>query len=1035
MMEEDRTPSAEEPTVTEMKREGDGGGKRPSAFMLIGVFVVLGLIITGLFLPPISLGDRLGLTGDSTAETTTEETTAATPEATAASSLSIPGEVNLAVSNGVSGVNVASEPSGNFVNNTPGATIPSDRAIVGNVYTINHDGTASGQASVVIPPGAAPETVDLFGWNGTTWEFIPSTVNTASQEVVSQDGVLPQALALMSATAATQPAIGAEILPAQTLPVETLPYLTEVMAGTLTLNQDGTVLGEVTAVPTGAYSQFIRVTNTGAIVDQTSLSALLSNPELQTNHINDLVQRATTGGYAGINLDYQGVAANQQEAFSTFVGNLAAALHENNLELAVTLATPLLVNNAWDTAGQNWAAIGKTADLVYLQMPLDPAAYTSDEATQLLGWATRQVDRQKLTALVSASAVDHLGEFFRELSNEQALTNFGSLQFVQGAAEVEPETAVEVAFSGNVSPLEWDGGSVTYKYTYDDAGQTHTVWLGNAAALGQRFSVIQPFNLRGVAVRGLGTVTNGVDYATALQSYLGTAQSPQPPSAAIVWKVEGADASVLASGSGEALTFAWEGTAEPGTYTIKAEFALGENIASLGTVDVAVIAPVVEATPETTTTPEAALAEASVTPAAGSGATGTAVVKTGSNLRLGPGLGYGTVAGGVQANTEVTVIGRNDDATWLLIRLPDNQTEAWIYATLLTIDPGLDLMALDVVEATAVAANPPTSGGTPAPAAPAPPVSVAPVANTGFELGGQTHTLANPQLMSYAGMRWVKFQHKWGPGDTPDSVAGRIQQAHANGFKVLLSIPGANTYPSSIEFNEYVNFLGGVAALGPDAIEVWNEMNIDFEWPAGQIDPTSYVNNMLAPAYNKIKAANASVMVVSGAPAPTGFDNGTNAWADDRYMAGMAAAGAANYMDCIGVHHNAGATSPSAVSGHPTGSAHYSWYFFPTLNMYYNAFGGSRPVCFTELGYLSGEDFGGVPSRFAWAGSTTVAQQAQWLAEAASLAGNSGKVRMMIIFNVDFTVWGDDPQAGYAMIRPSGSCPACETLRQVMGGG
>jgi hypothetical protein len=287
--------------------------------------------------------------------------------------------------------------------------------------------------------------------------------------------------------------------------------------------------------------------------------------------------------------------------------------------------------------------------------------------------------------------------------------------------------------------------------------------------------------------------------------------------------------------------------------------------------------------------------------------------------------------------------------------------------------------------------------------------------------------------MGMAGMNWVKFQHKWGPGDDPSGLAGRIQQAHGNGFKVLLSIPGSQTYPSSIDFGAYVQFLGGVAALGPDAIEIWNEMNIDFEWPAGQIDPASYVNNMLAPAYNAIKSANSSVMVVSGAPAPTGFDNGTNAWADNRYMAGVAAAGGGSYMDCIGVHYNAGATSPNATSGH-SGGSHYSWYFWGTLNMYYNTFGGSRPVCFTELGYLSGQDFGGVPPRFSWAGNTTVAQHAQWLAEAASLSANSGKVRMMIIFNVDFTHWGDDPQAGYAMLRPDGSCPSCDLLRQVMGG-
>jgi LysM repeat protein len=256
-------------------------------------------------------------------------------------------------------------------------------------------------------------------------------------------------------------------------------------------------------------------------------------------------------------------------------------------------------------------------------------------------------------------------------------------------------------------------------------------------------------------------------------------------------------------------------------------------------------------------------------------------------------------------------------------------------------------------------------GGAPAPPPPSAPPP--PVTNSGFEIGGQSLGLVNKGRMDEAGMKW-------------------INEAHNSGLKILLSIPGSSTHPApgSIDFGEYVRFVGGVAALGPDAIEIWNEMNIDVEWPTGEISPSTYVNKMLAPAYRAIKSANPAVMVISGALAPTGFDNGTNAWADDRYLAGMRAAGAANYMDCIGAHHNAGATSPSATSGHPA-SYHHSWYFRPTLDLYYNAFGGARKVCFTELGYLSGDGFGGIPAGFAWAGSTSVSEHAQWLAEAVSL--------------------------------------------------
>jgi LysM repeat protein len=318
-----------------------------------------------------------------------------------------------------------------------------------------------------------------------------------------------------------------------------------------------------------------------------------------------------------------------------------------------------------------------------------------------------------------------------------------------------------------------------------------------------------------------------------------------------------------------------------------------------------------------------------------------------------------------------------------------------------------------------------------------PPPNPSPLPNTGFALGGQSHGFAHVDLMKQAGLSWIKIQYKWSPGNQAADLASPIQAAHAAGLKILLSITGATTYPAagSIDFNGYANFVGEVAALSPDAIEVWNEMNIDFEWPAGEINPATYVNDMLRPAYTKIKAANVNVMVISGALAPTGFDNGQNAWADDRYLAGMNAAGAATYMDCVGVHHNAGATSPNSSTGHPGGS-HYSWYFQPTLNLYYSSFGGSRPVCFTELGYLSADGFPGLSPNFGWAADTSVQEHAQWLGEAVNLAANSGRVRLLVVFNVDFTQYdvNGDPQAGYAILRPDGSCPACATLSAAMNG-
>lgn len=314
---------------------------------------------------------------------------------------------------------------------------------------------------------------------------------------------------------------------------------------------------------------------------------------------------------------------------------------------------------------------------------------------------------------------------------------------------------------------------------------------------------------------------------------------------------------------------------------------------------------------------------------------------------------------------------------------------------------------------------------------PAPPPPPAGTIQAGiFELGGQTQNLANPDAMRRAGMNWVKFQHKWSPGDdAAGALSSRIAAAQGQGFKVLFSIPGQLNPTTPINYAAYVDFLAQAAALGPDAIEVWNEQNITREWPPGQISGVTYTNEMLAPAYAAIKGANPNVLVIAGAPAPTGFFGGcTPDGCDDwLYVQEMANAGASNHMDCMGVHYNEGIISPTLRQGDPR-DGFYSRYFFGMVDTY-SILG--KPLCFTELGYLTADGFGSLPPAFGWAGDTSVAEQAQWLAEAAVLSSESGIVRMMIVFNVDFTLYGDDPQAGFAMIRPDGSCPACDALGAV----
>jgi hypothetical protein len=354
-----------------------------------------------------------------------------------------------------------------------------------------------------------------------------------------------------------------------------------------------------------------------------------------------------------------------------------------------------------------------------------------------------------------------------------------------------------------------------------------------------------------------------------------------------------------------------------------------------------------------------------------------------------------------------------------------------VYQARVSFDLKAVTVCSEVVTAPAPAANNAANGNLPAPVAGSAAVG-------GFELGGQVIGLGQPTItqMQSAGMKWVKWQIDYHLGDDPSKAAGVIGDTHGKGFKVLLSVKGYQNEMGDFDnfVNSFAQFLGGVAKQGADAIEVWNEPNIDREWPSGSINGTNYVK-MLAPAFNAIKSNNPNTLVISAAPAPTGFFGtagcGSGGCNDDVFMQQMAAASAAQYMDCIGLHYNEGIIGPDQNSGDPRGDNYPTRYFNSMLQRGYGPFGG-KPVCWTELGYLSPEGYGALPPAFGWAGNVTVAQQASWLASAATISAQSGKVRLMIVFNINFSGFsGNDPQGGYAIVRPDGNCPACSTLGAV----
>ncbi|MBC8099193.1 MAG: SH3 domain-containing protein, partial [Armatimonadetes bacterium] len=168
------------------------------------------------------------------------------------------------------------------------------------------------------------------------------------------------------------------------------------------------------------------------------------------------------------------------------------------------------------------------------------------------------------------------------------------------------------------------------------------------------------------------------------------------------------------------------------------------------------------------------------------------------NLRSGPGTQWRLV-GQVNPGEALNVDGKSAGGNWVRGINVRGQV-GWAFAQYVT---GGAVASLPVVSQDSPFGLGAPTGGAPAAAAPttaAPDAPIAPPAPpintgapiTGFNLGGHIQNANDTTLnwMRTAGMSWIKKQWRWERGQDPASAAGIIQEAHANGFRILLGVVG-----------------------------------------------------------------------------------------------------------------------------------------------------------------------------------------------------------------------------------------------------
>lgn len=348
--------------------------------------------------------------------------------------------------------------------------------------------------------------------------------------------------------------------------------------------------------------------------------------------------------------------------------------------------------------------------------------------------------------------------------------------------------------------------------------------------------------------------------------------------------------------------------------------------------------------------------------------------------------------------------------------------------------------------------EPPEIAAVPRPtAAPRPPPAAAASNFTGqnlFNYGAQLNwtNIDGAQEMAWLtgmGFKWAKIQVRWcdlesakGSADLSqiDRFVGAASRA---GVKVMFSVvcapkwarrdggAGGSGPPDNMQ--DAADFMGGLAGIyctkGLGAIEVWNEHNLLTEWHGQPISAARYIE-MLRLSYQKIKTVCPGIVVVSGAPTPTGVMSDT-AIDDVVFLQQMYQNGLKQYSDAIGAHPSGFCNAPEAIEGmsNPCGGQfnnHRSFFFRRTLESYravmvQNGDSGKQ-IWATEFGW--GVDPAPKPG-YEYERAISEDAQGQWLVKAYQMMKAYGYVGVAFLWNLDFTDMGNETGAFHVLNRPA----------------
>ena len=203
---------------------------------------------------------------------------------------------------------------------------------------------------------------------------------------------------------------------------------------------------------------------------------------------------ATTKGYAGVNIDFEGNYASDRDIFSTFLNELGERLHAAGLILTIAVHPKTSDDIPW-LQGYDFGAIGSVVDFMFI-MAYDWHHLTSrpgpvapiNAVRSAITYALNHMGRKQIILGIPFYGYDWILSDTDRV-NTRAISN---------------HQAIELAARHGSSIYYSEEDQSPYFYYVDEQGQSHVVWFEDSRSVAEKLLLVKEFQLLGVGAWQIG---------------------------------------------------------------------------------------------------------------------------------------------------------------------------------------------------------------------------------------------------------------------------------------------------------------------------------------------------------------------------------------------------------------------------------------------------------------------------------------------------------------------------------------------------